>query len=80
MIVEDKTKIYLNSDIDTELKDIAKKVITKERITVKEGLALFEKGDLGFLGSLANHIRTKKHGNYTYFNLNEKNTIYFFII
>jgi aminodeoxyfutalosine synthase len=41
-----------------------------DRITVDEGIYLFENGTLGFLGSLANFIRTKKHGDYTYFNRN----------
>ena len=70
MIAEKKTQIYLSSDIDSGLKAIAQKVLSEERITVSEGIYLFEKGNLSFLGSLANHIRTKKHGDYTYFNRN----------
>jgi aminodeoxyfutalosine synthase len=53
-----------------ELKNIAEKVLSNERISFEEGLFLFEKADVGFVGTLANYIRNKKHGNKTYFNRN----------
>src|SRR5205809_7422606 len=53
-----------------ELKKIADKVINGERISDEEGLALFQKGSLPFLGSLANFVREKLHGDKTYFNRN----------
>jgi len=56
--------------ISSELQNIAEKVFAGERITDKEGLLLFEKGSLPFLGSLANYAREKLHGNKTYFNRN----------
>ena len=56
--------------LPTELSNIQEKVYTGERITDEEGLTLFEKGSLPFLGSLANYIREKKHGDVTYFNRN----------
>jgi len=59
----------LNS-LSKELSDIQEKVYRGERITDAEGLLLFEKGSLPFLGSLANYIREKKHGDITYFNRN----------
>lgn len=55
---------------DTTLKNIGEKVVQQERITFEEGVYLFEKGPLGFVGALANHIRQKQHGNVTYFNRN----------
>lgn len=55
---------------DIELKAIAEKVYSSQRITDAECLVLFEKGELAFLGSLANHIRENKHGHTTYFNRN----------
>ena len=70
MLLDTTTSIYLNSTLDERLKKIAKKVFSKERITVEEGVYLFEHGELGFLGSLANHIRTERHGDFTYFNRN----------
>lgn len=55
---------------DEMLKSIAKKVDGGERITDQECLALFERGDLGFVGALANAVREKKHGDKTFFNRN----------
>jgi aminodeoxyfutalosine synthase len=57
---------------DPEMAVIANKILTQEpqRITPEEGVMLFKKGSLPFLGMLANHIREKKHGNNTYFNRN----------
>jgi len=59
-----------NFDLSKELLHIQKKVYNNERITDEEGLLLFQKGSLPFLGSLANYIREKKHGDITYFNRN----------
>ncbi len=57
-------------NIPRELDQLQKKVYAGERITDDECLLLFEKGSLPFLGSLANYIREKKHGDITYFNRN----------
>ncbi len=56
--------------ISEDLRSIADKVHNGERITEEECLLLFEKASLGFVGSLANEIREKKHGDKTYFNRN----------
>ncbi|MCL5292362.1 MAG: aminofutalosine synthase MqnE [Actinobacteria bacterium] len=54
-----------------ELKEtIEEKVLTGERLTREDGIALFDCDDLGFLGRLANHVREKKSGDYAYFNVN----------
>lgn len=58
------------SGVSKDLVRIKDKVYNSERITDEEGLLLFEKASLPFLGSLANHIREKKHGDVTYFNRN----------
>lgn len=55
---------------DPLLNRIGEKILAGERITSEEGLALFEKGELPWLGSLANQVREKLHGNITYFNRN----------
>jgi len=55
---------------DKDLKRIAEKVLLAQRITDEEGILLFEKGSLPFVGALANFIRERKHGNTTYFNRN----------
>ncbi|CAN5243136.1 aminofutalosine synthase MqnE [soil metagenome] len=57
-------------NIPAHLKVIAEKAIHGERISVEEGTILYHEGEVGFLGSLANHIRQQKHGDYTYFNKN----------
>ena len=59
-----------NFNVPKELLDIQEKVYTNKRITNEEGLLLFQKGTLPFLGSLANYIREKMHGDITYFNRN----------
>ena len=60
----------VNTDIAPELKLIAEKVKTGQRITDEEGLFLFEKASLGFVGSLANEVRIRKNGDKVYFNRN----------
>lgn len=52
------------------LKNIAQKVLRNERITADEGLTLFQEGEVGFLGSLANYIREERFGHKTFFNRN----------
>ena len=56
--------------LDPEMKSIAEKIESQIRISPEEGLMLFEKGSLATLGAMANYIRERKHGNYTYFNRN----------
>ena len=55
---------------DGQLKAIAEKVLQHKRISDEDGLALFEKDSLGFVGSLANFVREHLHGDKTYFNRN----------
>ncbi len=52
------------------LQTIADKIYTGERITDEDGLLLFEKGSLSFVGALANYVREQKHGNNVFFNRN----------
>ncbi|MEY2811471.1 MAG: aminofutalosine synthase MqnE [Bacteroidota bacterium] len=56
--------------LDSSMQSIAEKIENQIRITPEEGLMLFEKGSLATLGAMANFIRERKHGNYTYFNRN----------
>lgn len=62
--------ILLDSAISSEFKNIAKKVFANERITFEEGVLLYEKAEIGYLGVLANYIREKMNGNNVYFNRN----------
>ncbi|GAO44342.1 aminofutalosine synthase MqnE [Flavihumibacter petaseus] len=55
---------------DPRLQQIEDKVKSGRRITPEEGVLLFERGSLGWLGKLANLVREGKHGDVTYFNRN----------
>lgn len=55
---------------DNSLRKIAEKVYGGERITEADGILLYEKAGLSFAGVLANFVREKKNGNYTFFNRN----------
>lgn len=59
-----------NPETDAALLTIADKIYNKERISNEDGLLLFEKADVSFLGTLANHVRERMHGDVTYFNRN----------
>ncbi len=62
--------ILSDASLDPSLAAIATKVATGKRISDEDCLVLYEKGELGYLGALANHIREEKHGSRTYFNRN----------
>ncbi len=70
MLTQTKPSVVLDSAISKELKQIAEKIYADKRITPEEGLLLYEQGELGFLGTLANYVREKKNGDYVYFNRN----------
>ncbi len=53
-----------------ELKLVAEKVIARDRVSDEDAMLLFEKGSLAFVGSLANLVRERLHGDTTYFNRN----------
>lgn len=55
---------------DEDLQRIGTKILNKERISFDDGVILFQKGSLSYLGALANYVREQKHGNKTYFNRN----------
>jgi aminodeoxyfutalosine synthase len=55
---------------DIQLQQIGEKILQHQRISFDEGVLLFEKGSLSYLGALANWVREQKHGDKTYFNRN----------
>jgi len=55
---------------DSTLQAIADKIFDGQRISREEGLYLFENASLAFVGSLANHVREKLHGDKVFFNRN----------
>jgi aminodeoxyfutalosine synthase len=62
--------VLRDSSLPSGLRVIAEKVYAGDRITSEEGQLLYDEAPLGYLGSLANHIRERKHGDKTYFNRN----------
>lgn len=52
------------------LQSIADKVYAGERLTAEDGLLLFEKGSLPFVGALANFVKERLHGDAVFFNRN----------
>ncbi len=63
-------EILVSQSADKDLKQIGEKVLNKERLSFDEGVILFEKGSLSYVGALANWVREQLHGNKTYFNRN----------
>jgi aminodeoxyfutalosine synthase len=59
-----------DDQLTAPLRTVAEKVAESRRITPEEGEMLFESAPLGYLGTLANHIRERRHGDLTYFNRN----------
>src|SRR5215472_4181888 len=55
---------------DSKLNDICAKVRTGERLSLDDGVALFNTDDLNALGKLADTVRRARHGRTTYFNVN----------
>lgn len=70
MISNSIEDILRHTPADKNLQTIAEKVFNKQRLTEEEGVLLFEKAELGFVGALANHITHQLHGRKVYFNRN----------
>ena len=64
------SEVLRQSHLDKTLLSIADKVQNQERLSEEEGVLLFEKGELGFVGALANHIAERLHHGKVYFNRN----------
>lgn len=62
--------ILKNKNLDSSLIRIAEKVQQQERLTEEEGVLLFEKGELSFVGALAAQVAERLHGKKVYFNRN----------
>src|SRR5262249_20687662 len=55
---------------DQRLCAIREKVEAGQRLSFADGVFLYEDADLFSLGELANLVRERKNGNFTYFNVN----------
>ncbi len=62
--------LKLDKRLSPELMTIAEKVVAGTRLSFADGITLFEKAPLAYLGVLANAVREKRHGDVTYFNRN----------
>ncbi|MGL6073150.1 MAG: aminofutalosine synthase MqnE [Fimbriiglobus sp.] len=56
---------------DRQVLEMRDKVFAGERLSFDEGVYLDKHADLMTLGEMANHIREKKNGNVTYYNVNQ---------
>jgi len=56
--------------MDPTLEPIRDKVLAGERLTADDGNALFASRDVWTIGELAHHVRTARHGQTTYYNVN----------
>src|ERR1700746_1899152 len=55
---------------DARLHPIKHKVLSGERLSEQDALALYRTGDILAVGWLANHVRERMHGDKAYFNVN----------
>ncbi|MBC8201516.1 MAG: aminofutalosine synthase MqnE [Planctomycetes bacterium] len=55
---------------DSSLDSIVAKVANQERLTLADGIALYESPDLWTVCSLADNVRRRMHGDITYYNIN----------
>lgn len=55
---------------NSSLLQIAEKVLQGKRISFEDGVLLYEQATIGFTAALADYVRTKLHGDLTYFNRN----------
>jgi aminodeoxyfutalosine synthase len=55
---------------DARLQPIAEKMLSGERLSFDDGVALYRSPDILAVGWLANAVREKLHGNIAYFNVN----------
>jgi aminodeoxyfutalosine synthase len=63
-------QVLVDAQADPILKSIGQKILQNERISFEDGVALFEKSSLPYVGALANWKRNELHGDITYFNRN----------
>jgi len=61
----------ITTRISSRLAEIQEKVAVGERLTMEDGLVLFDpETPLGEVGKLANQVRERLHGNVAYYNIN----------
>ena len=63
-------RFLLQPGLLPELRISGEKILNNERLSEEDGLLLFEKAGLPFVGAFANLVRERLHGDNTYFNRN----------
>jgi aminodeoxyfutalosine synthase len=63
-------EVIIGAESDRLLQAIGNKIIENKRLSFDEGVYLFEKASLPYVGALANWKRESLHGDKTYFNKN----------
>ncbi len=63
-------QLLSDTTTDKKLLAVAERVLNQQRITFDDGVLLYENASIGFVGTLADYIRKKLHGDITYFNRN----------
>ncbi len=63
-------KSLVEQTTDKQLQQIGYSILEGNRLSFDDGVLLFKRGSLPYLGALANFVREKKHGQLTYFNRN----------
>ena len=56
---------------DPKLPPIYEKVKAEERLSLEEGVSLYESPDITGVGFIANHVRERVNGNIAYYNINQ---------
>ncbi len=59
-----------SKNLTTTLDRIEEKVLSGERLSREDGIALFQMNDLARIGALADKVRQRITGDYVYFNVN----------
>ncbi len=60
----------MNIAVDHTITNICEKILTGQRLSREDGLALMETGDLLNLGSMARWVKERKTKDYVFFNVN----------
>jgi len=58
------------AEISASLRNIAVKILNNTRISPIEAIELYNEGELGFIGALADHVRKQKNDDLVYYNRN----------
>jgi aminodeoxyfutalosine synthase len=71
-MIADKAAVesLVAAENDADLQRIGQQILNGTRISFDDGVTLFQKAPLAFVGALANYVRELKHGHKTYFNRN----------